>query len=217
MARETLAKVMPLVFKHEGGFTLHRADPGNWTGGKVGVGVLKGTKYGISAASFPTLDIKNITQAQATEIYRLHYWNMIRGDDLPKGIDYAVLDFAINSGVSRATFFLQRALKVEDDGIIGPETLDAARNADAVTVINDLCNARLAFLKTLDWTTFGKGWSARVASVRTEACRLAVEARASVPPDIVPVPPKPTTAPPRGFFHALGKLVEAFLSIFKKG
>lgn len=213
MARETLAKVMPLVFKHEGGYVDHPQDPGS------------ATKYGITLATLSSFrgrqvtkaDVKALTPSQAQEIYEARYWKAVRGDDLPVGVDYAVLDFGINSGPARAIKFLQSVLDVTSDGVIGPETLAAVRRADPVTLINDLCNVRLTFLKSLKtWATFGKGWSARVASVRTEACRLAVEARASVPPDIVPVPPKPTTAPPRGFFHALGKLLEALLSAFRR-
>jgi lysozyme family protein len=126
LEREMTAENYPALFDralgHEGGYTNDRRDPGNWTGGKVGVGQLLGTKFGIAANTFPTLDIKNLTAAQARKIYKELYWDKVKGDELPASIDWAVFDYAINSGPFRAIVGLQRALGVADDGKLGPIT-----------------------------------------------------------------------------------------------
>lgn len=163
---------MALVLQHEGGYSNDRRDPGNWTGGKVGKGKLLGTKYGIAANSFPTLDIANITKAQAVEIYRRQYATPIRFDELPAGVDYAVLDIAINSGGRRAGLILQGALaglgqRVKVDGSIGDATVQAVSGVAPTALIDAISDARLAYMRTLsNWPTYKKGWTRRVAEVR---------------------------------------------------
>ena len=110
MTASNFDRALSLVLQYEGGFTDDRRDPGNWTGGKVGAGQLNGTKKGIAAASFPHLDIKNLTDAQIAEIYRAKYWNRVRGDELPSGIDLSTMDGGVNSGPARSVRWLQAAL-----------------------------------------------------------------------------------------------------------
>lgn len=179
MARSNFAAVMDEVFLHEGGLSMHRGDPGNWTGGKVGVGELRGTNFGIASHAHPSVDIRNLTKAQAREIYRRDYWNPIRGDDLPEGLDLVTMDPAVNSGVSRGVRWLQQALGggVAADGRMGPQTLGAAARANAVPVIQRACAIRMGFLRGLrTWDTFGRGWSRRVASVEAVSVRMALTA-----------------------------------------
>lgn len=174
MAAQNLDKSLKSIFGHEGGYSSDRRDPGNWTGGRVGRGQLLGTKFGIAANSYPGLDIKNLTLAQATAIYRQDYAAKIRFDELPSGVDHATLDYSINSGVKRAAEYLQAAVGADVDGWIGPKTIAAVKRKSAAQVINQLCDARLAFLKRLKkWATYGRGWSNRVASVRSFALKLA--------------------------------------------
>ncbi|WP_245420433.1 MULTISPECIES: putative peptidoglycan-binding domain-containing protein [unclassified Mesorhizobium] len=117
--------------------------------------------------------------------YRRFYWDAVLGAELPDGIDYAVFDFAVNSGPGRAAKYLQAVLGVARDGRIGPATLGAARARPAGVVIDALCDARLAFLERLPtWPTFGKGWRARIASVRANA--LLLTARPVVPAHSAP-------------------------------
>ncbi|AZO30832.1 glycosyl hydrolase 108 family protein [Mesorhizobium sp. M1B.F.Ca.ET.045.04.1.1] len=125
--------------------------------------------------------------------YRRFYWDAVLGAELPDGIDYAVFDFAVNSGRGRAAKYLQAVLGVAEDSRVGPATLAAARAKPAGVVIDTLCDARLAFLQRLPtWPTFGKGWRARVASVRAEA--LLISARPEAP--LQPTPPPPDAARP---------------------
>lgn len=164
------ARVLPLVLEYEGGFTKDKRDPGNWTGGKVGVGELRGTNKGIAAASFPTLDIEHLTDAQIAEIYRAKYWVRVRGDDLPSGVDLSVMDGAVNSGPARSVKWLQAVVGETQDGIAGPVTLNAAKKADAPKAIKAHCAKRLGFVRSLAiWNTFGKGWSRRIANVEATA------------------------------------------------
>lgn len=176
MAKDNFEACLQEVLRHEGGFSDTRSDPGNWTGGKVGVGTLKGTKYGISAAAYPSIDIKNITVEFAASQYKKNYWDAVRGDDLPRGLDLVAFDAAVNSGVSRGAKWLQSALGVPADGKVGPKTIAAANAAHKDAVIDRACDLRLGFLRQLrTWKTFGKGWTRRVESVREAASKMAAE------------------------------------------
>ncbi|ONG53300.1 hypothetical protein BKE38_12625 [Pseudoroseomonas deserti] len=169
------------LLEHEGGFTLNRADPGNWTGGKPDKGLLRGTKFGISAASFPTLDIAALTLEDARAIYRRLYWDRVRGDELPPALALLVFDSAVNNGVAAAVKLLQASIGTPADGLIGPATLAALRRAvgngdpDRVTAVAIEFQARrivlMAALST--WATFGLGWARRLASLPFQAMRLA--------------------------------------------
>jgi lysozyme family protein len=105
MAAGNFDACMPFIFREEGGFTKDAHDPGNWTGGKVGKGVLKGTNFGIAANSHPNLDIPNLTKAEAAKLYRVEYWNACSCDLLATGVDLVVMDAAVNpaSGAAGAS------------------------------------------------------------------------------------------------------------------
>lgn len=153
------------LLAHEGGYTDDRRDPGNWTGGKVGVGQLKGTKFGIAANTYPTLDIKNLTRAQAVEIYRRDFWERSRSDRLHPAVGFQLLDGAVNSGIPQASRWLQRAVGVADDGIIGPVTLAAIRAADHNDMVLLFNAQRIDFMTRLkNWPVHGAGWMRRIAS-----------------------------------------------------
>ena len=149
---------------HEGGYSADPKDPGNWTGGRPGVGKLLGTKYGIAANTYPDLDIKALTLDQAKAIYRRDWWDKIHADQLPGAVAFQLWDFAVNAGITRAVISLQRAVGVADDGKLGPRTL-AAVNAMPVPDVLARFNAeRLEFYASLStWPTYGKGWARRVA------------------------------------------------------
>ena len=163
-------KALAIVVGSEGGFTANPADPGNWTGGRTGVGLCRGTKYGVSAASFPEVDIARLTLADAAAIYRREYWGPVRGDDLPPPLALLVFDAAVNAGVGRAVRWLQAALGVAQDGVLGEATLAAVRAASGATVMAEFQAQRLHFMSALPtWRVFGLGWSRRL-------CRLPYDA-----------------------------------------
>ncbi|WP_187193574.1 MULTISPECIES: glycosyl hydrolase 108 family protein [unclassified Methylobacterium] len=158
---ERLEKCLPYIFAGEGGYTKNSKDPGNWTGGKVGKGVLKGTKYGIAASSFPTLDIANLTMAQAADIYRAKYWTTAGCDTLPDGVDLPIFDSSVNSGPSRGKKFATATAAI----------------ADAVARIKAISVQRRSFYQGLStFKTFGKGWLSRVSTIEAAAVKMALAA-----------------------------------------
>lgn len=157
------------VLRHEGGFVQHPADPG----GATKHGITRATLSRFRGRPVSVEDVRALTREEAGTIYRRLYWEPIRGAELPAGIDLALFDFAVNSGPDRAVRRLQDVLGVPADGIVGPRTLAAARNAEAADVIRRLTRARLAFLSGLaSWPIFGRGWRSRVLAVEQEALRL---------------------------------------------
>jgi lysozyme family protein len=172
MTTTNFPECLSITLASEGGLSIERTDPGNWTGGKIGKGTLKGTKYGISAAAFPTLDIHNLTLDDVEPIYRQKYWNEIGGDALPAGFDLATFDYAVNSGPARALRDAQTVTGAPADGKYGPVTRSHAANA-GVKEIKALSARRLSFMQSLAiWKTYGKGWSARVAKIEAKAVAM---------------------------------------------
>jgi lysozyme family protein len=145
---------------HEGGYSDDQRDLGNWTGGKVGVGELKGTKYGIAAHSYPYLDIKNLTLEQAKEIYQRDFWDII-GEAHPS-IKFQLFDAAVNHGHGNAIRFLQRAVKVADDGAWGRFSQAALDKMDHNDVLMRFVAYRLRFWASLQiFDVYGRGWTNR--------------------------------------------------------
>lgn len=122
---DAFARCFRLTVGEEGGYAADPDDPGNWTGGRVGLGACRGTKFGISAASYPALDIAALTLDDARAIYLRDYWQKIAGDSLPPPLAVLVFDAAVNAGVEAASRWLQRGLGVAVDGEIGPRTCAA--------------------------------------------------------------------------------------------
>lgn len=174
MSTEMFDRALSLVLKHEGGYVDHPRDPG----GATNLGVTIGTLSGWLGRRATKAEVKALKVATVSPIYKRNYWDACRGDDLPAGVDYAVFDFAVNSGVSRSVMALQRAVGVADDGKIGPLTLAAVRKISPDVLIARLCADRLAFLMRLStWKTFGKGWRSRVQGVEREALKMAAPAK----------------------------------------
>lgn len=158
------------VLKHEGGFVHHPRDPG----GATNRGITLATLADWRGRDVTPADVQAMTEAEAREIYRARYWNAVQGDHLPAGVDLAVFDLAVNSGVGRAARMLQQQLGVQVDGAIGPRTLAAVGRVNAARLTGDICRARLAFLRGLStWDVFGKGWEARVVAVQRAALEMA--------------------------------------------
>ncbi|HWK79583.1 MAG TPA: glycosyl hydrolase 108 family protein, partial [Thermomicrobiales bacterium] len=150
------------VLKHEGGFVQHPRDPG----GATKFGITRETLSRAKGRRASINDVRRLSRKEAIAIYRQLYWDTVRADELPPGLDLAVFDLAVNSGPARAVRMLQTALGVEADGIIGPVTLGAAREADVPATIRRLTKARLGFLGRLaTWPVFGLGWRRRVLAV----------------------------------------------------
>ena len=179
--RENFDASLSLVLKHEGGWADHPADPG----GATNKGITLATYRNWLGRDVTKTELRNIPDATVAAIYRSRYWNAVKGDDLPLGVDFAVFDYGVNSGPARAAKALQRAVGAAADGKIGPLTIAAVARHGAPATITDLCRGRMAFLRGLKtWPTFGRGWTRRVTDVESTA--LAMRS----------APTKPTPAPP---------------------
>ena len=180
MTSTNFSECLSITLASEGGLSLERTDPGNWTGGRIGKGTLKGTKYGISAAAFPALDIRSLTLDDVKPIYKARYWDEIGGDTLPAGFDLATFDYAVNSGPARALRDAQAVIGAPADGKSGPLTRAKAATA-GTREIKALCARRLSFMQSLAiWKTYGKGWSARVAKIEAKAVAMHLRGQPSV-------------------------------------
>ena len=187
MFAENLPAALDETWGHEGGLSLDPNDRGNWTGGKKGVGELKGTKYGIAAHAYPYLDIRNLTRAAAAQIYRQDYWNRVWGDELPSGPDVVTFDGAINRGPGRSIKWLQGAIGTKADGGFGPKTMAAVEAVtDWPAAIKRMTAKRLSFLQGLTslFKRYGRGWTARVARVEAFGLGLALLALGRSPASI---------------------------------
>jgi len=157
-------KAFERLIGHEGALSVDSKDPGNWTGGRVNVGVLLGTKFGIAANTYPDLDIPKLTLDQAKAIYYRDWWLKAGADEFDAAIVYQLWDFAVNAGMSTAKRALQRAASVADDGQVGPLTIAAVKAMTVTDVLMRFNAQRLRHYTSLStWPTFGKGWVNRVA------------------------------------------------------
>lgn len=166
---------------HEGGYTNHPGDPGG------------PTNFGITIHDFrkhinpngTAADVRAMTLDQAIRIYDFNYWDKQHCDELPAGLDYAVFDYGVNSGVGRPGVVLRRLLKLKQRGAtpVGSDITDAIEELSPVEqrrLISRLMDERLAFLKVIRnrktgkllWDDFGKGWGRRVAEVRRDALKM---------------------------------------------
>lgn len=166
------ACLKPLL-EHEGGNDDDPQDPG----GRTSRGIIQREwdEYVKRHPGLPS-DVWDAPDSCVADIYRKQYWDVLRCDDLPAGVDYAVFDYGVNSGVSRAAKALQRFIGASIDGEIGPDTIYLA-DGDPEGDISKICDERLAFLQGLHtWPRFGRGWTTRVNEVRALALKMAAAA-----------------------------------------
>ena len=205
-------EVLPLVLKHEGGYVNHPLD----SGGPTNRGITLATLRRWRSQDVTAGDVKALTPPETELIYEAEYWDKLRCDDLPMGVDYCVFDFGVIAGAWRSAKFLQRAVGVEDDGRIGKATIRAV-NAYVETngrraLISQLAADRLAYHQGHErFNVFGRGWTARVEQMRDAAL---VMARRDKLPDIDrPVAaPKPPGEPK----SLLGQILSALIKAFRK-
>lgn len=169
MAIDGFPRADAKVNVHEGGYANDPRDPGGATNRGVTQRVYDMYRR---AQGLAVRSVRDLTEAERLDIYRTRYWDVIKGDLLPPGVDYVVYDGAVNSGPVQSVKWLQRALGARYagtvDGIVGPETLRAVEShPDHDSLVAAITGRRLAFLQALKtWDTFGRGWSRRVSDVR---------------------------------------------------
>jgi lysozyme family protein len=206
------ARSLKAVLVHEGGYVNNPKDPGG------------ATNKGVTLATFRTFvkpggtiaDLKAITDDQIATVYRRHYWDKVLGAELPSGVDFAVFDFAVNSGPRRAIEYLQRTLNVTVDGVIGPVTIRASKGELPQSLVDRLCDARLAYMNRIKdkqgrllWKTFGRGWARRVKEVRELSMSMATASPQS------PQSPISTPDPVNGIAGILKYLLAAIATFFR--
>ncbi|MDO9414013.1 MAG: glycosyl hydrolase 108 family protein [Pseudolabrys sp.] len=114
MAAENFSAALARLLQHEGGYTNHPSDPGGPT--NFGITIHDYRKY--VKAGGTAADVKAMSLGEANRIYRTKYWDAQRCDDLPAGVDYAVFDYGVNSGIGRSGKVLRRCLKLPDDSSV---------------------------------------------------------------------------------------------------
>ena len=155
-----------LMLKSEGGFVNHPSDPG----GMTNLGVTKATWENWVGRASDEAEMRSLTPEKVEPLYKKKYWDAVRGDNLPVGLDYLMFDFAVNAGPGRAIKVMQSAVGVTPDGGFGPMTLAAVQAIDPVELIEKFSQAKEDFYRSLGtFATFGKGWLNRVADVKVKA------------------------------------------------
>lgn len=142
----------------EGSYSNDPRDPGGET--------MYGITYKVARQEGYTGDMHILPRDFAKGIYRRKYWDAVRADQLPEESRYAIFDAAVNAGVGQATKWLQRALNVGDDGVVGAVTLNAAKAADGKRLAAVFLGLQLDFKTSLPtWGAYGRGWARRIAEI----------------------------------------------------
>jgi lysozyme family protein len=158
------------ILKWEGGYVNHPSDPG----GRTNLGVTQRVWEEWTGKPATEADMRGLTIEMVTPLYKKRFWDAIRGDDLPSGVDLCVFDCAVNAGPGRASRFLQQAVGVVADGAIGPKTLEAVTKMSADEIIEKFCDLREAHFKSLStFNVFGKGWMRRLDGIEAECKQMA--------------------------------------------
>ena len=158
----------------EGGLSLDPADRGNYASGIVGVGPVIGSKYGLSAASYPLTDIRNLTLDGVKAIYERDYFNKSGCDKLPAPLAMLVFDAAVNCGSGIARQWLQGAVGVKRDGAIGPATLAAVaeHQGQGMRLLATYQAIRLRYMASLAGWSHNRGWADRLMVVLLAATQV---------------------------------------------
>ena len=157
---------LSMLLVHEGGYSNHVKD----RGGRTNLGVTQRVYEDWLGRKVTEQEMRDLTVSDVAPIYRKKYWDAVRGDDLPSGVDWSLFDWGVNSGPKRAAQALQRIVGVADDGAIGPVTLRAVYDMKAEKIIDEMYSARQRFYERLStFDTFGKGWTRRNKETRQAA------------------------------------------------
>ena len=168
MAAENWQKCLEAILHHEGGYVNHPKDPG----GETNLGVTKRVyeEWG------GTKDMKDLEVEDVEPIYKKNYWDRVKAESLPGGLDLCVFDFGVNAGTGRAAKYLQTMIGTVADGGIGPNTLKAVgiyvESEGVEQTIKNYQAARQEYYESLStFETFGRGWTRRV----DETTKMAIE------------------------------------------
>jgi len=167
--KENWDKAFKLMLASEGGYIYHPSDPG----GRTNLGVTQATWENWVGRKSDEAEMRGLTPEKVEPMYKKKYWDAVRGDELPMGLDYLMFDFAVNAGAGRAIKTLQSAVGVMPDGGFGPITMAAVQAVDPVKLIERFSQAKEDFYRSLTtFSTFGTGWLNRVADVKQHATSM---------------------------------------------
>jgi len=156
--KENFDKCLKMLLSHEGGFVNHPKDPG----GITNLGVTKKVYDEWTGRESTEQEMRDLTPEDVAPIYKKNYWDRVKGDSLPSGLDWACFDWAVNSGSGRPAKAVQRAVGATADGAIGPATLGLIMEKDPKFIIEYVHDVRQDFYKSLKtFETFGRGWTRR--------------------------------------------------------
>ena len=164
--KENFDKCLEMLLHHEGGYVWHEEDPG----GETNLGVTKKVYQDWGG----TKDMIDLTVEDVAPIYKKNYWDRCKCDELGSGLDWAVFDWAVNSGTRRVSKALQKACGAERDGVIGNKTLSLANGQDVKYMIEEIGVIRQSFYESLrTFKTFGRGWTRRNKETTEQALSMA--------------------------------------------
>jgi lysozyme family protein len=156
--KENFNKCLTMLLHHEGGFVNHPKDPG----GMTNLGVTKAVYDKWVGREATEQEMRDLTPEDVAPIYKKNYWDRVKGDDLPSGVDWACFDWAVNSGSGRPAKALQRCVGATPDGAIGPMTLRAVADNEPKRLVEGVYTQRQKFYEDLKtFETFGRGWTRR--------------------------------------------------------
>ena len=159
-----------MVLVHEGGYVNNKND----RGGMTNLGVTRRVYEDWVDRPVSEQEMRDLTPEDVAPIYRKNYADRIHFDSLPSGVDWACLDWAINSGASRPAKAIQRAVGATTDGVIGPKTLQLVAEKDPKFIIDYVYTVRQAFYESLDdYKHFGRGWTRRNKETLHQALDMA--------------------------------------------
>ena len=168
--KQNFDKCLEMVLVHEGGYVNNKND----RGGMTNLGVTRRVYEDWVDRPVSEQEMRDLTPEDVAPIYRKNYADRIHFDSLPSGLDWACLDWAINSGASRPAKAIQRAVGATADGVIGPKTLQLVAEKDPEFIIDYVYTVRQSFYESLDdYKHFGRGWSRRNKETLHQAMEMA--------------------------------------------
>jgi lysozyme family protein len=167
--KENFHDCLIMLLKHEGGFVNHPRDPG----GITNLGVTKRVYEEWIGRKVTEEEMRNLQPQDVRDLYKTRYWDKCKCDDLPSGLDWAVFDWAVNSGTSRSAKAVQKVCGAERDGVIGSKTLALVNGQNTEYMIEEFGKIRQEFYESLStFDTFGKGWTRRNTETTEKAISM---------------------------------------------
>ena len=164
---------LQIILHHEGGYVNHPEDPG----GMTNLGVTKRVYEEWVGYAVSEHTMQNLTEEDVAPIYKKNYWDRVKGDDLPEGLNLCVFDFGVNAGTGRAAKYLQTMIGTVVDGGIGPNTLRTLDEHVSLVGLQETIeqyqeNRQRYYQKLKTFETFGRGWTRRVNETTQSALKM---------------------------------------------